>query len=164
MPRFFEKTTLGEFKERVKYLFEEPPKGDRPFPYSLPKHIENDLKKVEFDFENYEVRDGDPLHYDPKYDSGGFCEYPCGFEVLKNGMPCLFVNAGGDWEYPICFVLYWDGRKIRAYIPEEGNVYNKEKKSAYGNNDGEEPEDSELPDGDAEAIRYDVMARIKQKV
>lgn len=116
--------------------------------------VNEDLSKIEFDWENYEWE-------------VGYNRYPCGYEILKNGLPVLFINAGGDWEFPICLCIYWDGKKLRAYIPKEGNVYNKKDKRAYGNGD---PEDNELEDTeneklndlvDAEAIRQDIINKIQ---
>lgn len=155
MPRYFKKTTLDEFKEKVAFLFT----GEDPiFPYGeMPKKIMDDLSKVEFDFENYEIGDARPGF--TKYDLKGLMGYPVGFRVLKNEMPCLFINAGGDWESPICFVLYWDGKQIRAYIPDYGNVWNKELKSAYGNN-----MDDNEDVGDEAKILADIQDRIQEKL
>lgn len=45
------------------------------------------------------------------------------------------IIAGGDWESPVFFILYIDENgKIAGYVPEDGNVYNKKLKSAFGNN------------------------------
>lgn len=46
------------------------------------------------------------------------------------------MNAGGDWEVPICFAFYWDGTEMRGYIPSEGNVWNKELNRTWGNENG----------------------------
>ena len=37
-------------------------------------------------------------------------------------MDYLYYIVGQEeiGEWPVSFILYWDGRKIRAYIPEEG--------------------------------------------
>jgi hypothetical protein len=80
----------------------------------LTSTIEKDLK-VEFDEEN--------SHVD-------------GFHTLDNGMTYLGVSAGGDWEVAIFYIIYWDGKKLRAYIPTDGNPWNTDLKSAYGNNGG----------------------------
>jgi hypothetical protein len=42
---------------------------------------------------------------------------------------------GGDWEEPILFMVYWDGKTFRGYIPERGNQYNRDTKGALGNNE-----------------------------
>lgn len=87
--------------------------------------IEKDLSKIEFDMENHSNADPD----------SGFLDYPVGFKVLPNDLPVLFVNAGGDWEGPICFIIYWDGTKLRAYIPDKGNLYDRVNMAAHGNYD-----------------------------
>ena len=45
---------------------------------------------------------------------------------------------GGDWEYPLCVFAYWDGKHVRAYIPEKGNTYRRDLKKAFGNEDDDE--------------------------
>ena len=163
MSRTAKLITLDEFKKRIEKLVD-----SGGFPYDLPKKIEDDLAKVNFDWENYNMGEADPC-YKEEYasDYNGFAGYPCGYEVLDNGLPVLFVNAGGDWEHPICFVFYFDGKTMRAYIPTDGNIYNKKEKCAYGSEEScELPEDleatdGEYPDCDAEAIRRDVINRIK---
>lgn len=148
--RYASKITLGQFKQICKkFLFDKDVSFD---PNNLSKQIEKDLSKVEFDFENYEIGNAE-------FHSTGLCNYPCGYEVLSNGLPVLFVNAGGDWECPICFCIYYDGEKLRAYIPTDGNLFNKKLKSAYGNNDDFDDIDEE-ENGDPEKIRNDIMDRI----
>ena len=134
------KIQMWEFQEKMSFLLE-----TDEFPFNLPKKVEEDLTKVEFDYENYE------------YEGQGFFKGICGFIELKNGMPVLFVNAGGDWETPIIFLLYWDGKTIRGYIPKEGNTWNIETKSAYGNNDDED----DAPDPDYEKLQDDIINRIQ---
>lgn len=56
-----------------------------------------------------------------------------GLEVLENGLAVLKFQAGGDWEVPVFFVVYYDGKKIRGYVPLKGNTYNPKTKSALGN-------------------------------
>ena len=38
------------------------------------------------------------------------------------------------------FIIYWDGKKLRAYVPTDGNPWNTDTKEAYGN-DEEKDED-----------------------
>ena len=56
---------------------------------------------------------------------------PC---TLDNGMSIIGVQCGGDWEYPVYFIIYWDGKSLRGYIPTDGNPWNTDDKIAYGNN------------------------------
>ena len=74
----------------------------------------DDLKKIKWDAENLdhigELRD---------------CK----------GVPYVLVSAGGDWEVPILFMIYWDGHKFRGYIPTKGNTFDRKRKEALGNNE-----------------------------
>lgn len=42
---------------------------------------------------------------------------------------------GGDWEFPITFAVYWDGKCLRGYIPRNGNIWNEYTKCAIGNDE-----------------------------
>jgi hypothetical protein len=44
-------------------------------------------------------------------------------------------NFGGDWEDSILFMVYWDGKEFRGYIPEKGNRFNRDTNEAFGNNE-----------------------------
>jgi len=105
MPRYFEPITKEELVGKLEDA--EVCIGT----HNLTPQIEKDLKKVDFDWEN---RD------------------PQGFHTLDNGLTFLGGEAGGDWEYPVKFIIYWDGKKLRAYIPTEGNYFNRTLKCAYG--------------------------------
>jgi len=166
MSRLTEIITLDKFKS---ICLQKLGVGTEDFDvFEMGETIDKDLSKINFSMENWDI--GNASHNYEKYpsDHNGFVGYPCGFKVLENGMPVLFVNAGGDWEYPICFCIYWDGKKLRAYIPSEGNVYNKEQKCAFGSEEEmEDYEESEFfknkPSADPEKIFQDVMGRIKVK-
>lgn len=56
-------------------------------------------------------------------------------KVTPEGIPYLQIRTGGDWETPLIAALYFDGKKLRGYIPKDGNTYNHRKKAAFGNND-----------------------------
>lgn len=133
MSRHSKMISLDDFKKIVKEkLFTEDSEGEIKFPYDLPSKIEADLKKVMFDFENYYVGDADP-NYDKKYDDEHTDGGRYGYKLLRNKMPVLVCGAGGDWEYPVAFIIYYSSAKeLRAYIPEEGNTYDKKYKTAYG--------------------------------
>jgi len=82
------------------------------------------IKKCKFDTENVQANnewDDLPNVY--------------GFHTLGNRFTFVGVGAGGDWEVPITFIVYWDGKKLRGYIPTEGNPWNTDTKEAYGNNE-----------------------------
>jgi len=84
-----------------------------------------------------------------------------GFQTLSNGLTCLGVVAGGDWEYPIYFIIYWDGKSLRAYVPNKGNHYNRKTKKAYGN--GEDDDVDEHGDIDCDAIIDCILNRITKE-
>ena len=76
--------------------------------------IDKDVQKIHFDYENVG------------------CEE---FVVLKNGLPVIKCWAGGDWELPVYFIIYWSGTEFRGYTPENGNIFNPITKTAYGSED-----------------------------
>ena len=156
--------TEAELKEKLsKYLYADEEDGGEEFPYSLPEKVMKDISKVEFDFENYCIGNASPSFERYPSDNSGFAGYEAGFRTLESGIPVLLVNAGGDWEFPVCFALYWDGSGVRGYFPTNGNAFNKKTKMAYGNDWNEE----EGEDGDYEkeidmtAILADINNRIK---
>lgn len=125
MSRFYSPISLDELKNKIQPIieYEEDESGDEEFPYNLPKKVEKDIKKIQFDFENWEVEDD------------GYMNYPCGYKLINPDFPVLFVNAGGDWETPICFIIYWDGKDLRGYVPSKGNVFNPITKTAFGSDE-----------------------------
>ena len=82
--------------------------------------ISNDVK-YEFDDENYDYE--------------GEC---AGYNTLDNGLTYFGFWSGGDWEYGIFGIVYYDGKKLRAYIPTRGNMVNTRTKIAIGNNDDDD--------------------------
>lgn len=148
MSRKYSPIGIEDFKAEVAKAYEKYWKN-REFN----SHVTKDLSKIDFDMENMTMAD----------DKQGFNEYPCGTEELAPGFPVHFVNAGGDWEFPICFVLYWAGKRLRGYIPTDGNAFNRQEKCAYGSeadSDGDEDMDEIQKTVDADAIRKDVLNRI----
>ena len=100
----------------------------------LTKQIEVDLKKVNFNEENLEWEEGEG------YSGTGPIT---GFHTLPNGLTYLGISAGGDWEIPLFYILYFDGTKLRGYIPTDGNHWNTDTMTAYGSED-----DAGVDDGD----------------
>lgn len=146
MPRYFtEKITKEELADKVWAAWKEHPdfdldEGGMAGPgcigndaliidyASLTPTISSDLRKVHFDTENmtdkgYNLRPGSD---EEKY---------MGLTTLENGLTYLGVSAGGDWEWPVFFAIYWDGKKLRGYIPEDGNPWNTDTNMAYGNDE-----------------------------
>lgn len=79
--------------------------------------IQQDKHKVDFDLENCWIDE---------------------YKMLGD-LAIIKAGAGGDWEHPTHFVLYWDGSEIRAYVPTAGNTFHVPTMTAYGN-------DIECPD------------------
>ena len=91
--------------------------------HGLTPEVTADLETVNFDEENFEWENGE-----------GYCgcEAIVGFHTLRNGLTYLGITAGGDWETPLFYIIYWDGQKLRAYIPTDGNFWNTDTNTAYG--------------------------------
>jgi len=75
-------------------------------------HTPKDLFHIEFSSENEEAEE---------------------YLTLENGLSVLEIWSGGDWEISLHYIIYYDGEKLRAYIPVDGNTYNKTFNSAFGN-------------------------------
>jgi hypothetical protein len=140
--------TMSDFKDKIGFLFKEDEDGDIKWPYNLPEKVNKDLSKVTFDWENCECGQADP-NYKPQYHDDYTWGGVCGYKILSNNLPVLVCGAGGDWEDPIFFILYWDGKQVRAYIPKEGNTWDLTYKTAHGSQqecedflDGDVPEEN----------------------
>ncbi|MBX7136803.1 MAG: hypothetical protein K1X83_02380 [Oligoflexia bacterium] len=55
-----------------------------------------------------------------------------GYHRLPNGLSFLGCLAGAEHETMLFFAVYFDGEKLRAYFPQDGNPYNTDFKAAYG--------------------------------
>lgn len=82
-----------------------------------------------------------------------------GLTTLNNELATLICCAGGDWQIPVVFIIYWDGNGFRGYTPTKGNLFNVKTKTAYGNN--EDPDD--IGDYDWDEIYRDIENRISFK-
>jgi hypothetical protein len=127
--------------------------------WAVQNTVRDDLSKIEVDTEN--------VDYIGEYEMPG-TESLEHFEMIGTGgtaFPVAWCACGGDWENPLAFVLYIGQKgELRAYIPKDGNVYNKKEKAAYGNND-DDPSWDDDPDNpllqfDADKLRTDVAGRI----
>lgn len=127
MPRFFEPISIIELENKIKEvapnLFDSSYEYDDIF--NLMDYLGDDIK-VQFDLENFDLGDqdgSDPL---------------VGFQTNSSGLTYLGIFAGGDWEFPVYFIVYWDGKKLRGYVPTDGNPWNTKTKTAYGNDDSDD--------------------------
>lgn len=90
----------------------------------LTPQVKRDLSKCNFDLENVGESQTD-------FGPSGLM----GYHTLDNGFTFKGMCAGGDWEFPVFFIIYWDGSKLRGYIPKGGNPWNTTTKYPYGNDD-----------------------------
>ena len=77
----------------------------------LPK-VEKDISKYDFDLENLDYIDT---------------------RTTSTGLDFIIFEAGGDWEFPLYFFVYYDGKDMRGYVPTRGNCVNILNKAAFGN-------------------------------
>lgn len=119
--------------------------------------IMKDLSKVHFDWENFDCA-SDEIGNDG-----------LGFWTTQSGVPVLGCRAGGDWEWPVHFVLYPESKtSIRAYLPKEGNTWNFKSKTAFGSEEEkgferDEDADGEGPDLDVQTYKDAINKRLKAK-
>ncbi len=147
--RYYSETTKEHFLSKVQKLM-----GNEEFPFEQNDRLFKDLKKVQFDYENctdFNCRTN-------------YATYPVGYREIAPGFHAFFVNAGGDWEHPICYIYYWGQKMLRAYIPENGNAWNKKEKCAYGSdsdeNSGDADHESEISE---ELMVAEILEHIKLK-
>ena len=116
MSRRYAKITVEELKAKIAKVCGD--EGIRP----LLEHLGKDIK-VKFDTENFT-------------DSGDFRLKPLlGYRSDPSGLTYYGAAAGGDWEHPVYCVVYWDGKRLRGYVPTDGNPWNTDTKEAYGNDE-----------------------------
>lgn len=126
MSRYFVPCSVEDLRERVVRQFYEEDGDDRYLDHSLiQQKLGKDLK-VEFDWENYNFGE------DPRDTE---MSRLLGYQTLPNGLTFLGGMAGGDWEHPVFFIIYYDGSRLRGYVPTEGNPWNTDTKQAYGNDE-----------------------------
>lgn len=88
--------------------------------------------------------------------------YPLGFKELPNGVNGYLIMVGGDWEYPVAVFMYYDGKDFRAYVPKDGNSYNKKYKCAYGSEPNKIDREAFKPEEhDFEKMFKDIENRIQ---
>lgn len=58
-----------------------------------------------------------------------------GYHTLQSGLSFLGVSANGDWECPVCFIIYHDGSELRGYVPDKGNPWDRNAMEAYREDD-----------------------------
>lgn len=114
----------------------------------------NDLCKIDFSLEN--------MTLDPSEPYGDFTADMArdwlGAQAIDN-LSFIGCMGGGDWEDPVAFIIYWDGKAFRGYVPTEGNSFDLASKAAIGS----APEGATGRAFDIAAMKADVAARISVK-
>lgn len=113
MSRYYAPISISELETKVVEAFSE---GDGIDPYLVKDKLRKDLK-VEFGFENFDMVGGKYMGY-----------------ASVGDFTFLGLTACDDSEYPVYFIIYWDGKKLRGYVPTDGNPWDTTLKKAYGHN------------------------------
>lgn len=119
----------------------------------IDEDIENDGPDGEYAYEFIRelIYCDETIHKDIKYmvdpeniitscDADDEDEY-VGLHTLSNGFTFYGIIMGGDWEIPVFIIIYWDGKRLRAYIPSYGNIINLDCHCAFGSEDNEVDDD-----------------------
>ena len=157
------KISPKEFEEKIKEIYERNKEDDRRF----------SLDSFVYRFCN-NYRNNKPKELSTLLDDISKIDYDCenigaiGKVETRKGITYLKCYAGGDWECPILFFIYWDGKRFRGYIPTYGNAFNRKLKRAFGNGDDEDVEFLKTQNLDCDDlysivrdIDYDVNACLK---
>jgi hypothetical protein len=140
------KISEADFKKELEHAYKalQMEEGERtlyPFtPGNFAYHCCYNNKKLE------KNKDLSTLHHDIwgekyKFDSENV-DCSGGIKTSNKGIAYLQCYAGGDWECPVCFFVYYDGSKLRGYVPLKGNSINRDTKMAFGNESSSPEEDS----------------------
>lgn len=93
-----------------------------------------DINKIEVNFENYGPAEEFYGYSDSDFDyRADYLHENLPILMTKSGVPYLCCSGGGDWEVPVVFMIYWDGKCFRGYIPTKGNPWNTKIKAAFNN-------------------------------
>jgi len=169
MSRYFERLTAEELDNKIEEAVKATGLRRERSWKSLTPQVRKDLLKCRFDLENVD-------------DSGLYRNQDIvGCHTLSNGFTFHGFSAGGDWEQPVFFIIYWDGTQLRGYIPKDGNPWNTTTGYPYGNDDDADARnlkkrypqrfvgvnlddcDSALVYTDPELIKQDIIKRIVEK-
>jgi hypothetical protein len=112
--------------------------------------IVKDVSKIDFSMENLYVGA-------PREDTSWHASLRdlLGFRRIGD-LSILGCLAGGDWEEPVVFVVYHDGKDLRGYVPTAGNSFVVSKKAAADASAGQQARPF-----DVAAMLADVADRIQ---
>lgn len=154
--RFFKPMSLADFtgecrRIATKYEGRPPEEGGVQLEHVcwglLTETTKKDINAVDFDFENW---DSEEDHLYPGI---------IGFKTLDNGMPYIGNWAGGDWEFPVFYAVYFDGVQLRAIVPMAGNAVYTDGKETRALTDEDEVYEEFKPN--VEDIKKELEERIK---
>ena len=106
--------------------------------------ISKDASLPDFDLENFGCTPNDEDDY---LNAGELL----GLRKSATGVSYIGINAGGDWEIPLYFIMYKEDGELKAYVPSNGNTYNKRFHTAYGS-EMETEEFYKLPEEEQQVI------------
>jgi len=69
-----------------------------------------------------------------------------GLQITSTGIPYVGYYCGGDGGSPLYLIIYWDGKKLRGYIPIAGNTVNADN-TAFGCDYGDDLSSVDLLNG-----------------
>jgi len=84
--------------------------------------ILKDLQKIKFKIENVSMSNNRFGNDNDKW---------LGFNRVGD-LSFLGLLAGGAWEDPVFFIIYYDGKELRGYVPIAGNIFRNDIKAAFG--------------------------------
>lgn len=117
--------------------------GEIKFLHLLSPRIVKDLAKVRFRGEKVSAAEGFQT-FEGQQTSAKIL----GMHTLANGLSFLGVNAVSRLETPLFFIIYWDGRALRAYIPRQGNPWNVTDHTPYASEEAIEHTHEDKLDSD----------------
>lgn len=98
--------------------------NDESFPDNISKSLASDFCKINFNIDKHN-----------KFNrTKPYKKYPVGYEELNKDFHIFWMVANDYKKYPIAFIFYWND-ELRAYIPTEGNVWNKKTNQVYIKNE-----------------------------
>lgn len=129
LKRTAKKLSLEEFKKLFDPIGEYDSMKDifYKFPYVLGLgQVERDFMHIHSSGENFSM--GAENHWGRKSPNS----HLYGFHEI-DGFSFFGFGACGDWEVAVFYIVYFDGKQFRGYVPTEGNTFNRTTQSAYGN-------------------------------
>jgi hypothetical protein len=80
---------------------------------------------------------------DIQFDKENLCELSI---HEHNGYHFVIAESGGDWEYPVTYIIYPTEDGFKQYTPEDSNTYNHASQTAFGSEGETEALDSSIED------------------